>query len=97
MSLIEYGTSPTRIVGGLSTLFCQLLFIQTGTGVERGYTGLNKPVTARLHPMRSLYTLKETTQILRKLLAVDVSLKSTSVEPDQVLISLVAGICRGIV
>ncbi len=97
VSLIEYGTSPTRIVGGLSTLFCQLLFIQTGTGVERGYTGLNKPVTARLHPMRSLYTLKETAQILRRLLAVDVSLKSTSVEPDQVLISLVAGICRGIV
>jgi len=96
VSLIEYGTTPTRIVGALSTLFCQLLFIQTGTSRERSYTGLNKPVTARLRPMNKLYTHQETAQILRKLLAADVSLKSTSVKPDQVLISLVAGICRGI-
>jgi len=96
VSLIEYGTKSTRIIGALVTLFCQLLFIQTGTSMERGYTGLNKPVTARLHSMRKLYKLKETTQILRKLQATDVNLKSTSVEPYQMLIALVAGICRGI-
>ncbi|MFC1543052.1 DNA polymerase III subunit delta [Candidatus Neomarinimicrobiota bacterium] len=97
VSLIEYGTAPTRIVGALATLFCQLLFIQTGTSMERGYTGLNKSVTARLRSMKQLYMLKETSQILRKLLAVDVSLKSTSVEPDQLLIPLIVGICHGIV
>ncbi len=96
VSLLEYGTQPHRIVAALATLFCQLLFIQTGTSMERGYTGLNKPVTARLHSMRNLYKLKETTATLRKLQAVDVSLKSTSVAPGQLLISLVAGICRGI-
>ncbi len=95
VSLMEYGTQPTRIVGGLSTLFCQLLFIQTGTNMERGYTGLNKLVTKQLRPMRGLYTPSETTRILRKLRATDVSLKSTSVASDQMLIALVAGICRG--
>ena len=96
VSLIEYGTKSTRIIGALVTLFCQLLFIQTGTNMERGYTGLNKLVTTQMRPMRRLYTPGETTRILRKLLAADVSLKSTSIAPDQMLITLVAGICRGI-
>jgi len=96
VSLMAYGTLPARIVGSLSTLFCQRLFIQTGTNMERGYTGLNKLVTKQLRPMRGLYTPDETTRILRKLRAADVSLKSTSVASDQMLIALVAGICRGI-
>lgn len=96
VSLTEYGTQPTRIVVALSTLFCQLFFIQTGTRIERGYTGLNKPVTARLNAMKDLYPLVETNQILKRLLAADVYLKSTNVEPEQLLIALVAGICRGI-
>lgn len=96
VSLLEYGTLPARIIGSLSTLFCQLLFIQTDTNMERGYTGLNKLVTTQLRPMRGLYTLDETTWILRKLQATDLSLKSTSVAADQMLIALVAGVCRGI-
>ncbi|UCH63792.1 MAG: DNA polymerase III subunit delta [Fidelibacterota bacterium] len=96
LSLLEYGTLPARIIGSLSTLFCQLLFIQTDTNMERGYTGLNKLVTTQLRPMRGLYTLDETTWILRKLQATDLSLKSTSVAADQMLIALVAGVCRGI-
>ncbi len=96
VSLMEYGSQPTRIISALSTLFCQLFFIQTGTSIERGYTGLNKPVTARLKAMKGLFSLQETTQILKKLLASDVYLKSTNVKPEQLLIALVAGICRGI-
>jgi len=97
VSLMEYGTRPTQVVGALATLFGQLLFIHTGTTAERVYTGLNKPVTARLKAMQNLYSLNETCQILRKLLAADVSLKSTPMEPSQVLIALVAGICKGVV
>ena len=96
VSLTEYGTKPTSIIVALSTLFCQLFFLQTGTSIERGYTGLNKPVTARLKAMQGLFSIRETSQILKKLLATDVYLKSTNVEPEQLLIVLVAGICRGI-
>ncbi len=97
VSLLEYGTQATRIVAAVASLFGQLLFLQTGTAAERVYTGLNKPVTTRLNSMRDRYTLSETSRILRKLRTADVNLKSTSVEARQIMIGLIAAICRGVV
>lgn len=94
VSLLEYGTNPTQIISALAGLFSQLLFIQTGTTADGVYTGLNKAVTSQLKVMPDIYTAGETTRILRKLLAADVSLKSSNVERNQVLIALVADICR---
>ncbi|UCD39133.1 MAG: DNA polymerase III subunit delta [Fidelibacterota bacterium] len=95
VSLMEYGVAPTRIVGSLATLFSQLLFHQTGTTAKQVYTGLNKSITAQLGSMSNHYTLNETFSVLRKLLATDVSLKSTGMDPNQLLTGLVADICRG--
>jgi DNA polymerase-3 subunit delta len=96
VSLLEYGTAPTRLIAALSTLFGQILFLKTGTTSKSVYTGLAKSVSKQLNSMSEHYSVKETTLVLRKLLAADVSLKSTSMEPDQILISTVASICRGI-
>ncbi|UCH11618.1 MAG: DNA polymerase III subunit delta [Fidelibacterota bacterium] len=96
VSLMEYGAPATRLIAALATLFGQILFVQTGTTSERVYTGLAKTVSRRLTSMSERYSIKEAKLILRKLLAADVSLKSTSVEPDQVVVSTVAAICRGI-
>jgi len=97
VALLEHGTQPTQIVNGIAALFCQLLYIQSRTTVERTYTGLNKVVTGELGQMARRYPAGSTAQVLRLLLATDVTLKSTSVDTRGVLIALVAAVCRGIV
>ena len=95
VSLLEFGTHPTRIVGALAGLFCQLHFLQTGTTAERVFTGLNQMVSRHLRTMGKVFTVEESTRILRMLLDADMRLKSTSVVPSQLVIGLIAGICRG--
>ena len=94
VSLLEYGAQPTQIIGGLTALFSQLLFIQSRTTDDRVYTGLNKPVLSKMGRMGQLYTPAETALILRRLLAADVKLKSSNVAPNSVLIPLVAGMSK---
>ena len=94
VSLLEYGAQPTQIIAGLTALFSQLFFIQSRTTDNRVYTGLNKSVASKLGRMGQLYSPVETALILRRLLAADVKLKSSSVAPRSVLIPLVVGISK---
>lgn len=93
--LLNYGVDGTRVVQSLGVLFNQLLYLQTGTTSDGVYTGLNKPVTAKLSGMRSLYPVADAPAILKRLLQADLLLKSTSSAPASVLVPLIVGITKG--
>jgi DNA polymerase-3 subunit delta len=95
VSLLEEGTPSTRIIGALTTLFSQLLFISTRTEAARVYTGLNSPVSKKLQKMMGLYPASEIKGIIPLLLSKDRELKSTSVVEESTIIVLLASICTG--
>ena len=92
-ALLNQGINGTQIVGALAALFTQLFYLQSRTSANGIYTGLGKLLTSKLEAMSRRYPPRETAGVLRKLLAVDLRMKSTSVRSDNLLIPLVINIC----
>ena len=91
-NLLNYGASGTQIVAALTTLFTQLLYLQTATTSDGVYTGLNKPVSSKLQRMGRSYRVAEMPAILKNLLTADLLLKSTPSSAASVLVPLVVSI-----
>ena len=91
-NLLNYGASGTQIVAALTTLFTQLLYLQTSTTSDGVYTGLNKPVSSKLQRMGRSYRVAEMPAILKNLLTADLLLKSTPSSAASVLVPLVVSI-----
>ena len=94
-SLIDYGISIPQITASLNTLFENVYWAKFNKKYPIGYPQLNKFLQNNLQAYCRQFALEEINKIIVKIRNADITSKTKTISPHNILIPLTITICQG--